>query len=91
MKQNVRFQEGICSGKIQPDQFQNDQISAIFDSNMHNIWQIVVVNKTITVTLKQVVVILDRLITSTKKALFWFGLVCCLSLGLLEKVTNRFT
>ena len=43
LKQNVRFQEGICPKKMQPDQIQNGWLSAIIDTNMHNIWQTVVV------------------------------------------------
>ena len=29
MKQNVRFNEGICHEQIQPDQIQNGRLSAI--------------------------------------------------------------
>ena len=34
VKHNLRFQEGICLEKIQPDQIQN-RLSAIIDTNMH--------------------------------------------------------
>ena len=37
MKQNVRFQGGICPGKCQLDQIQNGQLKAIIDFNMSHI------------------------------------------------------
>ena len=43
MKQNVRFQEGICPEKIQPDQIKMTSCVALVHTNMHNICQTVVV------------------------------------------------
>ena len=48
MKQNVRFQVGICPEKGQTDQIQNGRLSANIDFNMHNIWKIL-----LTIILKQ--------------------------------------
>ena len=36
MKQNVWFQGGICTEKIQVDQIQNGQLEAIIDFDMGN-------------------------------------------------------
>ena len=36
VKHNLRFQEGICLEKIQPDEIQNGRLSAIIDTNMQN-------------------------------------------------------
>ena len=47
MKQNVRFQEGPRPEK-NPDRIENGRLSAIIDTNMHNIWQTMVVFQTIT-------------------------------------------
>ena len=39
MKQNVRFQVGICTEKFQLYQIQNDRLSAIINFNMPDIPQ----------------------------------------------------
>ena len=77
MKQNVRFQEGPCHEK-NPDGIKNGWLSAIIGTNMHNIWQTMVVCYTITTITKQIVVILDWRFASTTKVVFLVELVCCL-------------
>ena len=37
MKQNVRFQGGICPEKCQLDKIKNGRLAAIIDFSMHNI------------------------------------------------------
>ena len=39
IKQNVRFQVGICSEKCQLDQIQNCRLSVIYNFDMPYIWQ----------------------------------------------------
>ena len=51
IKQNVRFQGGVCTGKIQLYQIKNGRLVAIIDLNMRDIWKTVPVSSTI--TLKQ--------------------------------------
>ena len=41
IKQNVRFQVGICSEKFQLDQIKNSWLSAIINYNMPDNWQTV--------------------------------------------------
>ena len=39
IKQNVRFQVGICPEEFQLDQIQNVRLSAIINFNIPDIWQ----------------------------------------------------
>ena len=38
IKQNVRFQVGMCSENVQLEQIQNGRLSAIINFNMPDIW-----------------------------------------------------
>ena len=55
MKKNVRFEEGKCLDKIQPDQILKGRLLTIIDSNMHN----TIKSWWLANNIKQVVMILD--------------------------------